>query len=210
MVRKCEMDRDIYLLRDGLTKSFTLHTHFLTLLKPCMSDLDQLQKWETMCDMEFNPSKCVAIHITRAKRFIKSQYSMHSQILDTVDTAHYLGVDSSSNLNFKQHINQITCTSNANRTLGFLKRNIRVKNPCVREAAYQTLLRPQVEYASTIWSPYTKQGISKVEMVQRRAIRWTLYNYSPRSSVTEIQHELGWRSLEQRQSDATSNAVQNY
>ena len=34
----------------------------------------------------------------------------------------------------------------------FLKRN-RTKNPGVREAAYKTLLRPQVEYASTVWSP---------------------------------------------------------
>ena len=77
-----------------------------------------------------------------------------------------------------------------------------VKNPGVREAACQALLRPQVEYASTICSPYTKQDISKVEMVQRRAVRWTLHNYSPYSSVTELQHELGWRSLEQRRSDA--------
>ena len=71
---------------------------------------------------------------------------------------------------------------------------------CVRKAAYQTLLRPQVEYASTIWNPYTKQGIRKAEMVQRRAVRWTLNNHSPHSSVTEMQHELaiGWRSLEQR------------
>ena len=59
-----------------------------------------------------------------------------------------------------------------------------------------------MEYASSIWSPYTKQGISKVEMVQRRAIRWTLNDYSPYSSVTVMQHKLDWRSLEQRQSDA--------
>ena len=117
-------------------------------------DHDQLQKWEIMWDMEFNLSKCVAMHIIRAKRPINSQYLMHNQILDTVDTPRYIGVDISSNLNFKQHINRIT--SNANRTFGFLKRNIRVKNPCVREAAYQTLLRPQVKYASTIWNPYTK------------------------------------------------------
>ena len=150
------------------------------------NDLDQLQKWETMWDMEFNPSKCVVMHITRAKRPTNSQYSMHNQILDT---ARYLGVDISSHLNFRQHINRIT--SNANRTLGFLKKKHQVQNPGVREAAYQTLLRPQVEYASTIWSPFTKKGVSKVEMVQRRAIRWTLNNYSAHSSPTEMQHEIG-------------------
>ena len=30
-------------------------------------DLDQSQKWEEIWDMEFNPSKCVVMHITRVK-----------------------------------------------------------------------------------------------------------------------------------------------
>ena len=54
-------------------------------------DLDQLQKWETMWDMEFNPSKCLVMHITRDKHPINSQYSMHYQILDTIDTTFILG-----------------------------------------------------------------------------------------------------------------------
>ena len=36
----------------------------------------------------------------------------------------------------------------------------------------------QVEYASSIWCPYTKQGISKVEMVQRWAITQQTQNIS--------------------------------
>ena len=163
-------------------------------------DLDQLLKWEKLWDKEFNPSKCVVMHITRARHPINSQYTMPNQTLDTVDTARYLGVDISGNLNFNQHINKIT--SNANKTLGFLKRNIRTKNADVRRAAYKSLLRPQVEYASNVWSPYTKQGINKVEMVQRRAIRWTMNNYSPHASVTDMQTQLCWRSLEQRKADA--------
>ena len=82
------------------------------------------------------------MHITRAKRLNNSKYLMQNQILDTVDTDRYFGVVISSNLNFKQHINRIT--SNANRTLGFLKRNIRVKHPGVREAVYQTLLSKKI------------------------------------------------------------------
>ena len=47
-----------------------------------------------------------------------------------------------------------------------------------------------------------KKALAKVEMVQCRAIRWTLNNYSPHSSATEMQHELGWSSLEQRRCNA--------
>ena len=39
-------------------------------------------------------------------------------------------------------------------------------------------------------------------MVQRRAIRWPLSNYSPHENVTDMQLSLGWRSLEQRRADA--------
>ena len=39
-------------------------------------------------------------------------------------------------------------------------------------------------------------------MVQRRAIRWTLNNFSPYDSVSQMQLRLGWRSLDQRRADA--------
>ena len=125
---------------------------------------------------------------------------MHGQVLDSIDHARYLGVDISSELNFNHHINRIT--ANASKSLGFLKRNIKAKHPRIREAAYKTTVRPQVEYASSVWSPYTKKDIHKVEMVQRRATRWILSSYSPYQSVTELQQQLNLRTLEQRRVDA--------
>ena len=94
-------------------------------------DLNQLKRWETMSDMEFNQSECVVMHITRVKRPTNSQYTMHNQIVNTVDTARYLGVAISSNLKFKIH-NRIT--SNANKTLGLFQRNIRVKRSSLSDS----------------------------------------------------------------------------
>ena len=125
---------------------------------------------------------------------------MHGQVLDSLDHARYLGVDISSDLNFNHHINRVT--ANASKSLGFLKRNIKTKHPGIREAAYKTTVRPQVEYASSVWSPYTKKDIHKVEMVQRRATRWIFSSYSPYQSVTELQQQLNLRTLEQRRVDA--------
>ena len=93
--------------------------------------------------MEFNPSKCQVVHITRSPRPIKTSYTMHGHVLDSVDSARYLGVDISSNLSFSTHINRIS--SNASKSLGYLKRNILTKHPGIREAAYKTIVRPQLE-----------------------------------------------------------------
>ena len=105
--------------------------------------------------MEFNPSKCQVVHITRSRQHINTTYSMHGQVLDSVDSARYLGVDITSDLSFTQHINRTT--TNAFKSLGYLKRNILTKNPAIREAAFKTIVRPQVGYASSVWSPYTKK-----------------------------------------------------
>ena len=141
------------------------------------ADLDTLQEWERTWDMEFNPSKCQVLHITCSRQPLQSQYTLHGQFLESVDSAKYLGVNITQDLNWNHHINEIT--GKANRTLGFVKRNVKTKNEAVKELAYKTLVRPQVEYASSVWNPHTKQNISKIEMVQRRAARWVKNNYSP-------------------------------
>ena len=97
------------------------------------------------------------------------------------------------------HINNITST--ANKTLGFVKRNVVTKNKDIKTMAYNSLVRPQVEYASVVWSPYTKDNINKIEKVQRRAARWVTNDYSSYSCVTDMLSNLGWRSLENRRTD---------
>ena len=131
--------------------------------KKLQNDLNVLQDWEKEWDMEFNPSKCQVVHITRSKRPIQSfyMYFMHGQVLEAVNSARYLGVDIASDLKFTQHINRIT--ANASKSLGYLKRNVQTKHIGIREAAFKTIVRPELEYASTVWSPHTKQDIKKMK-----------------------------------------------
>ena len=84
------------------------------------------------------------LHIIRAKNPIKSTFTMHTKTLETVSFARYIGVDLFINLSVDTHINRIE--SNANAWLGFIRRNIKTKHEGVREAAYQTIVRPQLEY----------------------------------------------------------------
>ena len=139
-------------------------------------DLDHLHELELQWDMEFNPSKCIVIHVTRAKTPIPNEYLLHGKILDSFESSKYLGVEISGNQLFNTHI-QTVCTS-ASRSLGFIKRNIRTKSPAIHEMAYKTLVCPLVEYSSSLWSPYTQSNVHKIEIVQCRAARWTFDNYS--------------------------------
>ena len=60
------------------------------------------------------------------------------------------------------------------------------------------MVRPILEYSSTIWSPYTMNYIHKIEMVQRRAARYVTNRYRNTSSVTSMIKHLEWKSLEAR------------
>ena len=81
------------------------------------SDIDQLQKLERTWEIEFNQSKCQILHISRARQPVHFQYTLHGEILESVDCACYLEVNISNDLSWNTHINLIT--GKANRTLGF-------------------------------------------------------------------------------------------
>jgi len=54
----------------------------------------------------------------------------------------------------------------------------------VKIDAYQTYVRPILEYAVTAWAPYTQRNIKKIESIQRWAARFVLSDFSTYSSVT--------------------------
>ena len=77
-------------------------------------------------------------------------------------------------------------------------------SPAIKEAAYQTYVRPKAEYASASWDPHTQTNIKKVEMIQRGAARWVLGKDGRKhqtDSVSAMLDSLGWRSLEHRRTD---------
>ena len=63
---------------------------------------------------------------------------------------------------------------------------------------YTSLVRQKPEYSSCVWDPHTKSQIHQLEMVQRRAARYTCNRYHNTSSVTEMLQTLNWSTLEKR------------
>ena len=62
------------------------------------------------------------------------------------------------------------------------------------------MIRSNLDYCSTIWSPYQRDQKHQVEMVQRRSARFVTNRYRNTSSVTDMIDYLGWESHETRRS----------
>jgi len=90
----------------------------------------------------------------------------------------------------------IVCTLTGTRA--FLNRNLSSCSRRVRDLTYKTYVRPQLEYASTVWDPSTRKNVNQLEQVQRHAARYVTGNYNTNSSVTAMLRDLEWPTLEQR------------
>ena len=154
------------------------------------NDLNKLGNWERKWHMEFHPEKCKVLTITRKSKPIVHNYTLHGNTLEHVETAKYPEITMTKDFRWNIQIENIT--SKANQTLGFLRRNVQINRPRINTAAYQTLMRPLLEYAPTMWDPHTQANIRKIEMVQRRAARYTLHQYHNTSSVTAMLDHLQW------------------
>ena len=150
--------------------------------------------------MTFNLDKCELIRITNAKFPILYDYNIQEKRLKTASSVKYLGVYIDEHLIWKDHINHII--SKANTSRAFLQRNIYSCPRAVKEACYKMMVRPILEYAAIIWSPFTQSAIYKLESAQGKAARFVCNNYYRYSSVSDMLQLLDWPTLEHRRLEA--------
>ena len=102
-------------------------------------------------------------------------YTLGDKSLQETDNHPYLGVHITKDLTWNKHIHQITSTTI--RTIAFARRNLYSCPQHIKQSAYTTLVRPLLEYSSSVWDPHTKTLVNKIEMVQRRAARFCHNDY---------------------------------
>jgi len=163
-------------------------------------DLDSLTTWEKRWSMDFHPEKCSTLSATRKRKKILPAYKLHGHPVQNVSTTKYLGVNIQDDLKWGAHIN--TIVNKANKTLGFIRRNLRIGSKKTKETAYKALVRPTLEYAAAVWDPYTASETQAIEKVQRRAARWVSNRHRQTSCVDSILQSLDWPSLQQRRKRA--------
>ena len=72
----------------------------------------------------------------------------------------------------------------------------------MKEAAYKGMVRPILEYGSSVWDPHPEKLQEELEKVQNRAARFVTRNYVYETgSMTGILGQLKWESLKKRRKD---------
>jgi hypothetical protein len=163
-------------------------------------DLQDASIWADKWKMVFNLDKCKTMSISRKKLTADATtdvtYTMKGSALDYVRTIEDLGIIVSNDLNWHLHISNIT--SKANKVLGLIKRVCKdLKDPDTRKILYCSLVLPQLEYCSQLWSPIQVNQKLLLENVQRRATKFIL-NYPKDMTYKERLLKLKLLPLEYR------------
>ena len=124
---------------------------------------------------------------------------MDTKSIKQVSSAKYLGITINERLQWAEHISNIT--KKASAMFGFLHRNLNKCPSFIKILCYISLIILILEYAYTVWDPYTLKDINKIDKIQRRAAVFTKNNYSWSTSVTDHINDLNWQNLQTRRSN---------
>ena len=152
--------------------------------------------------MQFNEKKCYATSIAHTKNPLPFGYTVTNlQLFPGVCQELPLPrVSVADNLSLSDHVHKVACK--ANRTFGFLRRNLSNSKPTTKEIAYMSFVCPQIEYASSVWDLYHQGKIHDLEMVQRHAARFLCTVRLKVGVVSSVLSKRNWSFGEERQKAA--------
>lgn len=132
-----------------------------------LDDLKTLEKWISEWQLTLNPDKCTVLHIGPNNPNIP--YSLNGTTVKAVSEQKDLGVIISNHLKWEAHISSVVKRTNSFVYLiqkAFSDRSI----PMISKI-YKTYIRPKLEFAHSVWSPYLVKDIEILERVQRRVTK---------------------------------------
>lgn len=148
------------------------------------SDLVKLAEWCDSWQMKINVGKTKHLLFSSASNPSHNTYSINNTQIESVLSFKYLRAFLTANLNWTTHIEHVT--TKLIKKLGILKRRLYFANKLTRLHAYNSLIKPSLEYASTIWHPHSENLTNLVEAVQNKAACFTTSSYSRYESVNGL------------------------
>ena len=138
------------------------------------ADLDRLTQWCDQNGMELNNNKCQLMIFSRGRSPLNHVYHIKGSSLFLAPQIKDLGVMLDSHLSFTPHLDSVV--SKSLQMLGFIKRNTKdfLNIPSIK-LLYCSLVRPHLEYCSSVWSPSYNVHIQAIDRVQHKFLRYIAY-----------------------------------
>ena len=136
-----------------------------------MGSFNRLFKWTELWQLSSNVSKCKTLTLGKGNEGYDYliQIGDSSSVSAKVTEERDHGLICDSDLNFTSHINN--CIRKANQPVRFIRRSFRYLDEKAFLMLYKTLVRPILEYCSSVWYPMFERDSEALERVQHRATK---------------------------------------
>ena len=150
--------------------------------------LESIHDWGTIWQVNFASDKTQAMIISRspaAKAAMRDKLSINNEAIPLQDHISILGIDVDECLRFDKHINKIC--QQASLKVSALRRIAKYLDPKGLLTLYKAQVRPHLEYASHSWLSSAPTHLSKLDKIQRRALRLIQEDF-PDLSLDTLEH----------------------
>lgn len=127
-------------------------------------DIDTIKTWTIDWQMPLNDNKCTLLHLGYNNP--RYQYTIDENEVRKVKEQRDLGVLLCEDFKWATHIN--TIIKKTNSLIYLITKAFKNLTPEMVRKLHKTYIRPKLEYAQCIWSPYYIKDIEALERVQRR------------------------------------------
>ena len=117
--------------------------------------------------MQFNAAKCAVIHMGHNNPH--HTYMLGNTPLGSSSSEKDVGVYIQSNLKNNEQCKKVART--CNNIIGMVRRSFTNKESSLMLQVYKTYILPHLDYAISVWNPWTQKDINILESIQRRFTR---------------------------------------
>ena len=157
------------------------------------SSIAEVKEWAASNKLPINDGKTKAILITGKRPALRidgeMSLTMNGSDLELVSSVKLLGVEIDHDLSFTSHVEKV-CKKLSQR-IGILKKIRSCLTMQQRLLYYNAMIKPVLNYVSTVWTSCNKENLGHVLKMQKRAAR-VICNAHGKASSVKLFNRLQW------------------
>ena len=148
--------------------------------------------WLKYNNLIANPSKFQAMILKKDKYSVKTNLKIKNIIIESQDSVNLLGITIDDKLKFDEHIGELCRKSSG--LLNAVYRLKRYLSEDARKLAINSFITSNFNYCPLIWNFSSAKSLNKIEMIQKRALRFI--ENTTRSDYSSLLNDMGVCSME--------------